>query len=738
MAHDQETYKRGTTAAIVGFCVQLVLAIVMMLASFWIDDSGWAAGTVTLYAITWHLFAGLPIWVILAVVFNEHRRERAETLEAEQLSQQGDAGSALFDEADDALGLAKGRLKVIFKWTIPVLSILMAAFLLIAGFKLFSSGLAIVKADASVLDGNGNVIGDIPVGVNPAVLMVIMAGTAFIAFMVARYQAGMTRVKEWKLLRGGAGFLMGTVVLATLSLAGAIMAYFGNGVLFKLLAIVAPLILIVLGFEVLISYGISFYQSRKPGEYPRPAFDSRLTGWLTSPESIGKIIRETLNYQFGFEVSRSWFYQLLSKSVLWLVIFGAGTLILISSVVIVGPEEQAIVTTFGSVPGDESDAVKGPGLHLKWFWPVGNAHKYKTKRIEEITIGSIKDPITAEKAILWGRSHGEEEYLVTAPSTLQFNDKEKGATKKSSQENQQGGNQSSGMALVGAQVVVQYRISNLSDYFKSSRDQKALLRALSERAVNAYFVNHDIDNLLARGRSEAGSVLQTQIQGDIDAAEMGLEVLYVGLTGMHPPSKEEVAKAFLEQIGALQEQESQIEQARQRATEIYTETAGSHEKAAKIHELIKAFDDFASQYNTLRQAGVAAGDAGAAGNADAETHAEKLRLARAKMEATELQIVGLIAESRGLGADKIYAARAQRWERVNQEEAKSLHFDAALAAYRNAPKYYATKLYLDMLAKGLAPLRKVILASQHSQAPMAEIDLKQEVDNFGGILNATE
>ena len=31
MAHDQETYRRGTAASVVGFFVQLVLAIVMII-----------------------------------------------------------------------------------------------------------------------------------------------------------------------------------------------------------------------------------------------------------------------------------------------------------------------------------------------------------------------------------------------------------------------------------------------------------------------------------------------------------------------------------------------------------------------------------------------------------------------------------------------------------------------------------------------------------------------------------
>ena len=43
---------------------------------------------------------------------------------------------------------------------------------------------------------------------------------------------------------------------------------------------------------------------------------------IAEPGRIGSSIADALNYQFGFEVSKTWFYQLLSRACVPLIIFG--------------------------------------------------------------------------------------------------------------------------------------------------------------------------------------------------------------------------------------------------------------------------------------------------------------------------------------------------------------------------------------------------------------------------------
>jgi len=700
MAHDQQTYRRGASACILGLGIHLLLAVGFLLASFWLDDAAWPQGTVSLYALTWYLFAALPIWAILFITFNEQRRERQETLEAEALARADAATARLFEDHADDLALARRRLANVLKWGVPVIAIGVAAFLIITGLVLA------VRAYNRLREGAL----PMPEGVNTAVLMVLSAAAAFIAFTVARYLAGMTRVREWQLLRGGAGHLMGAALIAILLLIASVLAHLGSTAMFDVLSVVIPGLMALLGAEIIFSFLLGFYRPRKPGEVPRTPFDSRLLGWLISPESLGKIIGETISYQFGLDVSSSWFYQLLSRSVTWLIVFGAATLFLVSCIVVVATEEQAVFTRFGAIVGDGKDAVKGPGLYFKLPWPISRVHSYPTGRILELSVGSVKSKMKATDSLLWTAPHGpeKEDWLLTAPSA------------GTGDLGRPAADDSAGMELAGAEIVVQFRVTDLLDWFKQVGDPAAALATLAEREVNQYFISHDIDMLISRGRVDAGDALHKRIQAEADRFKLGVTIAYVGLKSIHPPQDAEVALKFLEQIGALQESESRIEKARQEATETLSLVAGSPERATQITKLIDEANAMNGQIDRLQR------DPGAT--------KEALDAAVKSRAAKELEIVAMIADSPGEAAEQIYAARAERWERVNAERGKTLKFLAELATYNNARRYYATKIYLDVLVGGMSERRKYIVTALQSAPMRIVIDLTETTDVLGGII----
>ena len=144
--------------------------------------------------------------------------------------------------------------------------------------------------------------------------------------------------------------------------------------------------MILVGGEILLTALLAAYRPKRPGEIPRPAFDSRFLGLLTAPESLGQVVGELINYQFGVEVSRSWFYQMLGRAVTPLTMFAAAVLLALSTLVIVGPDEQAIVLRFGSL----ARGPVGPGIHVKAPWPVETAEIYPTGKVLQLTISSDK------------------------------------------------------------------------------------------------------------------------------------------------------------------------------------------------------------------------------------------------------------------------------------------------------------------------------------------------------------
>ncbi len=686
--HDQQTYRRATGAAIIGLAVQFVLAVAAAFIALW-------AHSPAMTAVAWHLFGGLPLWLVLILLYNQHRLERVETLEAEQMARTDARAAALFDEHADQLAVARRRLDNLYKWGLPLVSLVVAAYLVTVGLVLTFRANARLNAGDLMTTAVGEV--------NLIALTFMTVALAFIAFIVGRYEAGMTQVKAWQLLRGGAGFLMGSALLALLAaVAAGLGAAFGNTAMLAWLGLILPAITALLGVEVLFNFLLDLYRPRKPGEIPRPAFDSRLLGMLTSPESIAKAIGDTINYQFGFEVSRSWFYQLLSRAITPLFIFGLVVLWAMSCVVLVGPQQQAIILRLGAIDG----APRMPGLHWKLPYPLGRVEKYDVGRVHQIEVGSAPRGLKEGAALLWTNPHVEgekEEFLITAPTPLRGARAADGAAAQ---------DKTPGMSLIGGQVIVQYRIKpdDLITYAANVGDPAKLLKAIAERAVSRLFVSQDIDTLIGPGRIDAGHELRQIIQAEAASQRLGLEVVFVGLLGLHPPQDGEVAAAFHEQIGALQKQQTEINKASKAAIESLAAVAGSIDEARAIEKAIDAYE----QADQAVKSG---------GEADRKT-----------LDAAKAELDRRLASAQGEAAQLINEALAYRWSYALDQAARAKRFDAEFKAYQQSPALYVVRHYYQTVAQATSGARKIVMTSSSSEDPILRLDLKDTSAGLESIL----
>ncbi len=694
MIEDQQTYQRGATAAILGLIVQVLLGVGMALLGLYTDSTA-------VEAAAWHLLGGVPIWIVLWVIYHQHRLERIEALEAEQLAATDAQTAAIFDEAGEQLAFARRRLEQLYKYWLPIVSLLVAGYLLAVGGALLVARYLEVgfepgePANTAMLRDNADAQG------NLGAIVVILLVIAFVAFLAARYVAGMTRVKQWQLLRGGAGYLMGNVVAAGLLLAAAIAAYFDNRTGFALAALAVPAIMVLLGIEMVLGFVFGLYRPRRPGEVPKPAFESRLLGWLTRPESIGKIISETINYQFGFEISASWFYQLLARSITPLIVIGALVLIGLTSMVVVAPQEQAVITRFGRFV-----RIAEPGLSWKWPWPISRAKRYDVYRVHQFLVGSAEQSKERPNVpILWTNQHheGTERYLVTAGG----DDEDENADESRSDDR--------GVAagLAGASVVVKYRISNLEDFVRAAERPENVLRNLATRRVSEYFVRHDIDELMSGARIEAGDWLEDRIQGDIDALAgtehtLGIDVVYVAITAIHPPQVSEVAAAFHEEINAFQRRQTEIHEARREAVTKLSEIAGSRDRAMRIDAAVQKLQALQER----------AEDPGAPESLEQQIAEQQLEVER------------LMDEAGGRSAELIFEARAYRWRHALTEKARAMRTRSTYAMYRRAPRYYQFRTYLDTLAEGLNRRRKFVVAAESEDVPVIRFEMQDDITDL--------
>lgn len=675
MTHDQQTFNRAANTALIGLGVQVALALAVGLLGLYAEAPG-------LIAATWHLVGGIPLWLILWVLFNQHRLERLEALESEQLAEDDAVTAALFNEAGEQLALARRRLDRLYKVGLKATALIVAIYLLVLGGVLFYLNLNALQA------GRLDSLTIAPVA-NPALIGMIVFGGGLIGFLVARYIAGMTQVDAWVALRSGASYLMGNVVMLALTGAALVVNLFGNDIGYAYLAVIVPAFMSLLGLEIILGLILSFYRPVRKGEFQRPAFDSRLLGVLTQPQSIGRIITDTINYQFGFEISRSWFYRLMAQATLPLAALCLLLVVAMSSVVIVAPQQQAVITRLGRL-----DRIAAPGLHFKLPWPVGRAQKYDVDRVQQIIVGSrpgATGPIT-DTAVLWTNPHTEgdqrEVFMVTAPPTEATRPDDGGTLGE----------------LIGGDTAVQYRITDLPAYVNSATDPRAALGAIAERSVTNAFRTRSIDDLLGINRRAFGESLRRSIQADADHWGLGVQIINVAVMALHPPQDAEVAAAFHGQVEAQQQAQATIENARKDAVSVLSNVAGSPVRAQMLVEAIAHLDP------------------------DADDQA---RLER------EIRIDEQVRAAGGTAAQRLLEARARRWQTAITERARAERFGAEFAAYQQAPGYYRARLYLKTLANAVRDRRKIIIDTDDAP-PMIRLELEGADTGIEGVFGNSE
>jgi modulator of FtsH protease HflK len=671
--NDTLVFRRAMTAASTGLGVQVALSIATALTGLWADSQA-------VYAAAWHMLGGLPIWIVLLILYQQHERERTQRLAAAKLSESTKTAT-IFDSLGDDLDAAKARLDRLYRYGLPIVSLVVAIYLVSAGAGLlYAHFTAMQAADAGAPR--------LAAGCNPVGLMFVTAAIAFTAFVTARWISGYTRQRAWQLLRGGAGFLMSCFVVSLFLFAGAAaVAIADDARLLGWLAVAIPAIMLLVGLEILLTSLLESYRPKVPGVVVRPAFDSRVLGLLTAPDSLGRVVAETISYQFGVEVSRSWLYQLLGSAVTPLTVLGIGILMALSCLTIVGPDERGIRLRFGHMVGEPLP----PGLHTKWPWPIETTDLHPVGRVQEILVSSdLTGRSRDAAAILWtgdgdaAAKLGQENFLAAAaPSTA--------------------ANESAGVSLVSADVIVQYTVGDLRQFVLGSVDHRQALHLVAEREVAEHFATHDIDDLLGSGRIQAGADLEKAIQARIDSLRLGIDVVGVAITALHPPIGP-VSRAFHSQIGAVQEKETSIQLARKEAVRQLARVAGSVDLSMRIDAAIRRLD-------ALRTAGDTA-----------------------QAAAADLEIDRLLTDARGEAAEALHKARAYRWQRSVGERASSDRFAGELLAYQASPIYYRTRRYLEVLADGLTGRRKFVIAGDAGDAPVFRMDFSDPTSAIDTLL----
>ena len=592
------TERRGKHAAVIGAVCQLVFTAVMLTMWLWTDSL--SALPVMLF-----LAGGVLLWLVVAVQFYCRQLARQEEMELADLAADGAGAGTIFEQTDEAeLQAAANRLALFERRVVPVFTLVWASCQAVIGIFVLR-WLADRTAAAPSRAAEG------------ALFCLLVA---FVAFLLSRYMTGMGSQAEWRPLRPAGSYLLvcAAFVAAT---GGALLAANRRYEAVDLwLAHVIPIVQLLLAAELIVNFVLEMYRPRVPGQEERASYDSRLFNLLAEPQRVGHSIAETLNYQFGFEVSKTWFYRLLSRALAPLIVFGVVVMIALTSIVYVRQGRRYVVMRWGRV--DESRGALKPGLRFKLPWPIETARGFDTTKLHDLLLGVEEEEQQDEdsdsqaeagkrKVVLWTQDHArfgrmEGDFLIAIKPRDELTRGRGGlpATAPATRPDDERAKPPPAVNIVKLVVLVRYRIRNVYRFGFDVADGHRLLECLASREMIRYCSSATLfekvsesdearpQALMTTGVGPASIQLRKRIQAAVDQIDLGVEIADVGFVSVHPP--QEAAEAFESVLEAERQREVQRSEAMGQSDRELVAAAGDPKMALLLALEIRKHDELAN------------------------------------------------------------------------------------------------------------------------------------------------
>ena len=509
------------------------------------------------------VFLGLGFLVALFSYFQMRMeaREKLEKLELDELAKSA-RSTTLFDGTDAEAFPARRAREQFERWLVPAFCLVLLVLQVAAAWWL---GKQVLNPDAREVR-------------NSLPMMAAFFGFLFfLQFLPGRYSVNVARLEGQRLLQPAGSYLLLGAYLSLLAAAGIVAIHFGHSKVDIFIARALCVILALAAIENLFTLILEIYRPRVRGQAARVLYESRLVGLLGQPESVFTTAAHALDYQFGFKVSETWFFQFLQKAFVWLLLIQSGLLWLSTSFVFIEPDEQALLERCGKPVGTTA---LNPGFHLKCPWPIDSVYRFQSHRIQTFTVGVVtKDDdhggATAENTIVWTKSHYKEEFNLPVANKEQDS---------ASNTNAAGEKSAPPANLITASVPVQYQIKDIVAWARNHANPNELLERIATREVVRHLVSVDFFEFMSVGRKKSAEALRANIQKSADDAQLGVDILFVGLQDVHPPVS--VAEAFEAVIGAQQTREAKTLAAKGEATK---STAMAEGEAQKVKDTAAAF-----------------------------------------------------------------------------------------------------------------------------------------------------
>ena len=227
---------------------------------------------------------------------------------------------------------------------------------------------------------------------------------------------------------------------------------------------------------------------------------------------------------------------------------GMGVLALwiVTSVYLVAPEQQAVVTRFGKVV----EPRVMPGIHLSLPWPIDQVTKLKVQQLQRLVVGGdIPDSVL-------GRTQPLQSQWITGDQNI-----------------------------INMRVVVQYSVSVPSDYLFQSQDVARAVGAAVESEMARRIATRDVDAVLTTEKAAIQEEVRAASQKRLNDSRSGVLLSTINIESVTPPP--EAADSFRDVASARADAVRIVNQAEGYANDVIPKARGEARQLIEQSEAYK-------------------------------------------------------------------------------------------------------------------------------------------------------
>ena len=186
-----------------------------------------------------------------------------------------------------------------------------------------------------------------------------------------------------------------------------------------------------------------------------------------------------------------------------------------------------------------------------------------------------------------------------------------------------------------------------------------------------------------------------EIQKAADDAGLGVEIVFLGLQGIHPPP--EVSADYQAVVGAVQEKQALILEAQANRNETLSALAGSVNAADELYGLAVKYQQ-----------------------AEKTPSSQEIKNLGDQLDAA-------LEKSKGDIFKTLIDSKSYAFEKATLAKAAGERFDSQLKAYRAAKEIYKQQIILNALEECLKDIRKIVAIPDPNDKQIIEINIQEKL-----------